>query len=218
MTFIFRTCALLMGVASGQVGAQELGRVISTQPVIQQVAVPRQVCSEQLVEVAAPKSGAGALLGAVAGGAIGNAVGQGSGNAAATVIGVLGGAVLGDRIEGSAAAQLQSVRSCQSQTSFENRTVGYSVVYEYAGRQYSTQMASDPGSSVPVQVSVAGAAGAAVGAAPAMPPIVQQNYALPQVVESRIIYQPYYARPRVLPPVQFHFGRIEGRGRHHHWR
>ncbi|WP_293660497.1 hypothetical protein [Rhodoferax sp. OV413] len=47
---------------------------------------------------------------------------------------------------------------------------------------------------------------------------MQQNYALPQVVESRIIYQPYYVRPHVLPPVQFHFGRNEGRGRHHHWR
>jgi uncharacterized protein YcfJ len=217
MKLQYCTCALMLGLLSAQAGAQELGRVISSQPVIQQVAVPRQVCTDQLVEVAPPKSGAGAVLGAVAGGAIGNAVGRGSGNAAATVIGVLGGAVLGDRIEGSPPGQLQNVRSCHQQAAFENRTVGYNVVYEYAGRQYATQMANDPGPTVAVQVSPVGSASPAPGYT-AQAPVLQQSYGVPQVVESRIIYQPYYTRPYVLPPVQFRFGRGDDWGGHHHWR
>lgn len=65
--------------------AQEVGRVISTQPVLQQTAVPRQVCNTVQVPVQAQKSGAGALVGALAGGAVGNQIGQGAGNAAATI-------------------------------------------------------------------------------------------------------------------------------------
>jgi uncharacterized protein YcfJ len=50
--------------------AQEQGRVISTTPVISQVAVPRQVCSnEQVTTQSQQKSGAGALMGGVAGAA-----------------------------------------------------------------------------------------------------------------------------------------------------
>ena len=86
-------------LAAGTALAQELGQVISSTPVTQQVGVPRQVCTTEQVAVQAPKSGAGALIGAIAGGAIGNAVGSGSGRAAATMLGVIGGSVVGDRVE-----------------------------------------------------------------------------------------------------------------------
>ena len=45
-------------------------------------------------------SGAGAVLGAVVGGVLGNQVGKGTGRTAATAVGVLGGAVTGNAIEG----------------------------------------------------------------------------------------------------------------------
>ena len=45
-------------------------------------------------------SGAGTILGAVVGGVLGNQVGKGSGRVAATAIGVVGGAVAGNAIEG----------------------------------------------------------------------------------------------------------------------
>jgi outer membrane lipoprotein SlyB len=45
-------------------------------------------------------SGAGALIGAVVGGVLGNQVGKGSGRAAATGVGIVGGAVAGNAIEG----------------------------------------------------------------------------------------------------------------------
>ena len=90
---------VVLALATSLVVAQEMGRVISTTPVIQQVGVPRQVCSNQTVTTPGAKSGAGAIVGALAGGAMGNAVGDGGGKALATVIGLVGGAIVGDRIE-----------------------------------------------------------------------------------------------------------------------
>ena len=134
-------------------GNQEMGRVISSIPVMQQVAVPRQVCSLEQVVVTGQKSGAGALLGGVAGGAVGNAIGGGSGRAAATVLGVMGGAILGNNIEGGGQPETRNVQRCHTQTSYENQAVGYSVTYEYGGKQYTVQMPQDPGQWVRLQVT-----------------------------------------------------------------
>ena len=44
---------------------------------------------------------------------------------------------------------------CRSVTNYETRTIGYKVVYEYAGKQYTTQLAEDPGATVSLQISPA---------------------------------------------------------------
>ena len=132
---------------------QEWARVVSTTPVIQQVTVPRQVCNTEQAVVQQQKSGAGALMGAIAGGAMGNAVGVGSGKTAATVLGIIGGAVVGDNIEGAPPAQVQNVQHCRMQNFYESRTVGYNVAYEYAGKQYSVQMPQDPGQHILLQIT-----------------------------------------------------------------
>lgn len=151
---ILAACTPLgLALAAGTAHGQEVARVISSIPVIQQVAVPRQVCTTQQVAVEQPRSGAGALLGAVAGGAAGNAIGDGSGRAVATMIGIMGGAVLGNRIEGSPGTRLQDQTTCTTQTVYENRTAGYNVTYEYAGRQYQVQLPQDPGPTLRVQVT-----------------------------------------------------------------
>jgi uncharacterized protein YcfJ len=133
--------------------AMELGTVLSVTPVVQQVPVAHRVCDDEPVAVQGQPSGAGALIGAIAGGAMGNAVGAGAGRAAATAIGLIGGAAVGNSIEsGGRAGQAQGQRRCTAQSSVEARTVAYSVVYEYAGREYTTQMRRDPGRYVQVQV------------------------------------------------------------------
>ena len=137
----------------GPVQAQEVGKVISSTPVIQQVAVPRQVCTTDQVVVQGQKSGAGAAMGAIAGGAVGNNVGQGSGRAAATMLGIFGGAILGDKIEGPANPEVRQVQNCSQQTVYENRTMAYNVVYEFAGKQYTVQLPSDPGPTVRLQIT-----------------------------------------------------------------
>jgi uncharacterized protein YcfJ len=206
-------------LTSGLCLAQEVGRVISSTPVIQQVGVPRQVCSTEQVAVQQQKSGAGAVMGAIAGGAMGNAIGGGGGKAAATVLGLVGGAIIGDRVEGSPGAQIQNVQRCGTQTFFENRTVAYNVVYEFSGKQYSVQMPSDPGPTIQLQISPVGSS------APTAPPADTVTYQQPVYVQPANVqvvppaYPGYYARP-YYPPigVQLDFGYGDGYRSHRHWR
>ena len=205
----FRTVLpVLAGVlalgATGVVQAQEAqARVISSTPVIQQVAVPRQVCQDEQFTVPGQKSGAGAIMGGIAGGALGNAIGNGNGRAAATVIGLLGGAMLGNNIEGGSAPGVQTVRNCGTQTFYENQTVAYDVVYEFGDRQYRTQMQQDPGQFVRLNVTPVGALPVpeprSVSSAPRV--IYQQPeviYQQPQVIyqQPQVIYQ----QPQVIYP------------------
>lgn len=146
--------ALLAGVGlSAQ--ADELATVISSTPILEQVSIPATVCVNRQVTVQGEKSGGGALLGAVAGGAVGNAIGQGSGNALATAIGLIGGAVIGDRVEGAPVATTQNVQDCHQENRIETRTRAYRVVYEYAGKRYEIETPTPPGPTLPVRVSPA---------------------------------------------------------------
>ena len=220
--------------------AQEQGRVLSVTPVVQQVAVPRQVCSTEQATVSTGKSGAGAVMGALAGGGLGNAAGQGNGKAALTVLGLVGGAIIGNNIEGGG-TQVQNVQRCSTQTFYESRPTAYNVVYEFNGKQYSVQMPNDPGPTVQLQVTPVG-----VGApppqtysqpqmqpAPIMQPPVYapQSYAAPPVWSSTVVYatpavvyaapQVYYARPYYPPfstSINIGYSRGWYGGPHHHWR
>jgi uncharacterized protein YcfJ len=130
-------------------------RVVSSTPVVAQVAVPREMCFDEMRVQEATPSGAGALIGAVAGAAVGNAVGKGSGRAVATGVGLIGGAILGNHIENRGRpGEMQTVRRCEQQSSYENQVVAYSVVYEINGQRYTTQMPSEPGATMPVQMTV----------------------------------------------------------------
>ena len=183
------------GLASFNASAIDImARVISSTPVVQQVAVPRQVCSNQVVVTDAPRSGAGALLGAVAGGAAGNAIGNGGGRAVATILGVVGGAMLGNNIEGST-NQVQNVQQCSTQTYYENRPSHYNVLYEYQGSQYNVQMPNDPGLYVRLQVTPVGA----INQLPQQPqtysPQPQPLNYYPQQAAPQAFVQPAYAQP-----------------------
>ena len=130
--------------------SQEIGRVISSIPIVHQVAVPRQVCSQQQVTTQPQKSGAGAIMGAIAGGTVGHAIGR---DGLGTAIGMFGGAILGDKIEGTPPAEVKNVQTCNTQNFYENRTVAYNVTYEFAGKQYNVQMPQDPGPNVRLQIT-----------------------------------------------------------------
>jgi uncharacterized protein YcfJ len=134
----------------------ERGTVISVTPIVEQVVVARRVCHDEPVAVQRQASGAGALVGAIAGAAVGNAIGAGDGRAAATALGFLGGAMVGNHIESEGQpSRVQTMRRCTTENAYEDRTGSYSVVYEYGGRQYTTQMRRDPGRYVQVQVQAA---------------------------------------------------------------
>ena len=207
-----------------------LARVVSSTPVVQQVAVPRQVCNTQQVMVESQKSGAGALLGAVAGGAAGNAIGNGNGRALATFIGLVGGAMVGDRVEGGNVPQAQNIQQCSTQTFYENRASHYNVVYEYQGTQYNTQMAQDPGPYVKLQVTPVGALPVSAAApqvgyqqAPLQPqtpyqPVPYQPISYQQISHQTIsaqpglvVQQPVFLSPVVIQSYSTHYPR-------HHYR
>ena len=145
------SAAILAGLPAQ--AQQEMAHVVSSTPILQQVPVSRQVCQDEAVTRGGQKSGAGALMGTLAGGALGNAIGEGSGKAAATVLGLFGGAILGNSIEGEAPPETQMVRRCYPQTVYESRVSAYNVVYEFGDKQYSAQMPSDPGQYLQLQIT-----------------------------------------------------------------
>jgi len=240
MKTVLTSCALLGWMALSPQGAvaQEVGQVLSRNPVYQQVMVPRQTCTQVPVMQPAPSSGAGALMGAIAGGAMGNAIGDGSGRALATVIGIMGGAMVGDRIEGPSGGFAQNTTQCSTQNVYENRLVGYNVVYEYAGKQYTVQLPQDPGPTLPLQITPAAQGLRSDLNTPAVP--WDQNTVTP--VAPQVVYVPapvYANRPPVFshidlswysprPVIRYHSHRplpYHARGHRHsghfdrgHWR
>jgi uncharacterized protein YcfJ len=136
------TLALL---ASAAAPAQEVAQVVSSTPIYQQVAVPRQVCSQTPVVVQPRNTGTGSTLGALVGGAIGHQSGSGLG----TVAGAIGGAIIGNQLENQGSARVQNQTNCFVENVYENRIVGYNVVYQQGGRQFSVQTQQDPGTAMP---------------------------------------------------------------------
>ena len=202
------TAALL--AACGLAQAQEVGMVLSRTAVYQQVAVPRQNCA-QTITPNAPTSGGGAFTGAIAGGVIGSVIGDGRG--LGTLVGAIGGAMIGDKAESN--ANSQPITTCTTQTVMENRLVGYTVVYEYAGKQYTVQLPQDPGPTIPLQISPAGMQTTQPLAPTTVVPQPQVVYAQPPVVYAPA---PVYYRPwPVSTSINLGWGWYGG-GHHRHWR
>jgi uncharacterized protein YcfJ len=201
--------------------AVDYATVVSSTPVSVSVPVPRQVCSDGQQLVQPRPSGAGAVIGAIAGGVIGHNLGNGFGRAAATGVGAVAGAVIGEQVEVNGSPPIEvPVRRCQTVSTYENRVVGYDVMYDYAGQRYSTRMARDPGQKLAVSVQPADAGAASLpvpayaGAAP--------DTALPytpyyEPVPRTIYYAPVPPVMYVAPMIGFGFGYYGGyRGRHWH--
>ncbi len=149
--------AALFGVAANA-SAAEYARVVSSTPVSSTVAVPRQECAEVQQLVQQQPSGAGALIGAIAGGVLGNQFGHGIGRVAATGVGAVAGSAIGNNVEaGANPPQAVPSQRCRTVSSYQNRVVGYDVVYEYNGQRYTTRLPNDPGSRLAIDIRPANA-------------------------------------------------------------
>lgn len=91
-------------------------------------------------------------------------------------------------------------QTCYTETTTESRTVGYKVVYEYAGRRHETQLAHAPGQTIELEVShsIPGATRIAhsqpVYSAPAPAPVIVE----------RVVREPVYVERRNVPaPVYY---------------
>lgn len=137
---------------SGNAGAaQPYATVISATPIVAQTGAPREECVAMQRAVPQQTSGGGALIGAIVGGVIGNQIGHGFGRAAATGIGAVGGAAIGNSVEANRSGYAVQ-RHCRIVTGSASRVIGYDVVYEYNGQRYHTRTASDPGPRMAVDV------------------------------------------------------------------
>ncbi|MEQ1439952.1 glycine zipper 2TM domain-containing protein [Fontimonas sp. SYSU GA230001] len=144
----------------------EFARVVSATPVYRTVRIeePSRECWDERVVYPGgyrrEDLAAGTVVGAIAGGVAGHQFGKGRGRDAATVLGVLVGASLGQQ---AMAAQRppraervtyeQRCRPVQA-VRYEQRLDGYDVAYRYNGRIYHTRMPYDPGHRIAVQVDV----------------------------------------------------------------
>jgi uncharacterized protein YcfJ len=196
---LLTACALL--AAGTGVRAADMATVVSATAVTASVPTARQVCSEGRQIVQPQPSGVGSLVGAIAGGLIGHGIGDGFGRAAATGIGAVAGAAIGNQVEanGNPAVDVP-VRRCQNVTRYENRVIGYDVVYEYAGQRYSTRMDRDPGRQFAVSIQPADPGGGSVPAPAYSQPAAAAEYAATEPV----YYEPlprtvYYTQPAAYP-------------------
>ncbi len=150
--------AALLG-ATASAGAAEYANVVSATPVTGSVSAPRRDCVQGEQVVQAQPSGAGAVIGAIAGGVLGNQFGHGFGRAAATGLGAVAGSAIGNNVEANANPPTTvPLRRCRTVNGYENRVLGYDVVYEYNGQRYSTRLPSDPGPRLAIDIRPANGA------------------------------------------------------------
>jgi uncharacterized protein YcfJ len=147
----------LAGISATAQAATEYAKVISSTPVLGEISVPQRSCWNEQQQVEQPKSPAGTVIGAIAGGLLGSTMGRGGGKAAATAAGVVTGAVVGNAVTNDGTTT-QTVRRCETTTTTQRKTIGYDVVYEYAGQRYTARMANDPGDKIAINISPTGAA------------------------------------------------------------
>jgi len=149
----------------------DYARVSSVTPEYERVNNPRQECSSEYIpgtvyrneQADSGRSYTGTIVGGIAGALLGSRLGKGNGNRAATAAGAIAGAVIGDQIQESGRAARsgavyvehgREVQRCRVVEHWDNRLIGYRVVYQYAGRSYSALLPQDPGRRIPVRVSV----------------------------------------------------------------
>lgn len=150
----------------------DFAEVLSVEPLFRRVrtTVPREECWDEEVTTRTRdrRSGrSGSSLGSVIaggliGGVVGHQFGSGSGNDAATAVGALVGSAIAsnrgrdNRERDVVRERVEVVERCEirRETREEERPDGYRVTYVYAGQEYTTRTATDPGDKLRVRIAV----------------------------------------------------------------
>lgn len=204
--FTQQALAATLALAAGSSAwAVEYGTVVSVTPVQAATPVFQRLCNDEPVVVQAPNNGAGAVLGAIAGAVIGYQFGGGAGQAVATGLGMVAGAAVGDQVQANNNPPVQATaQRCRNVTQYDNRTVGYDVVYDYQGVRRSTRLAQDPGNRIALDISVAPAGSLAPavplrsGAAYLAPSATVPQVASPVLGDGTVFYDEVAPAPRVV--------------------
>lgn len=144
---------ILGGVAGALLGSQVghgSGRTAATAA----GAVVGSVIGDRVANPDSNRPITGAVVGGAAGGLLGAQVGGGSGRNAAAAAGAIGGSVIGDRVQNPTTAGTQPGQRCRTVETAREIVRGYTVVYRYNGRDITTTLPYNPGSTVRVGVGV----------------------------------------------------------------
>ncbi len=132
--------------------------VLTSEPVIQTVKMPRQACEHRLVTHRAPIRDqdriAGTAIGALVGGLIGNTLGGGAGRSVATVGVAAAGGYAGNQIQKNMQnSDTRTTPETRCRTVYDNqrRIIGYKVSYRLGDKQGVVHLDYDPGRRIPVK-------------------------------------------------------------------
>ena len=148
-------------ISLGVVGCDtkpKLAEVVSAKEVKETIKTPREVCEDVVVQKQAPVQDknrvAGKVIGGVAGGVIGHQIGGGTGNTVATVVGVAGGAYVGNKVQKNQQEKdvvTTTEKRCKTVEDTSEKFLGYDVAYKLDGKDGAVRMAYDPGKQIPVK-------------------------------------------------------------------
>ena len=164
--------SLLVGAVLGAVGVTaggavatyslvksgpEYANVLAVEPVNQQINTPRKECHEVAVThrraVQDQHQVAGTVIGAVGGGLLGHLVGGGRGNTLATVAGAVGGGYAGNKVQEhmqNGDTYTTNENRCTTVNDVSSKVAGYNVKYELNGQVNQVKMDHNPGAKIPV--------------------------------------------------------------------
>lgn len=165
--------SMLKGIAAGAAAVVAIGGiagyevshrqpayadVLKTEPVLETVKTPRQVCKDEAVTRKAPVQDreriAGTAIGAVAGGVLGHQIGGGSGRTVATVGGAALGGYAGNQIQKNLQnSDTETTRQTRCKTVYDRteKLLGYKVTYRLGDTVSTTQLAYLPGDRIPIK-------------------------------------------------------------------
>jgi len=147
--------APVVGGVAGAILGSQVGRGRGRDAATAAGAVAGTIVGDRVANPDSNRSMTGAVVGGAAGGLIGAQVGRGEGRTAATAAGAIAGAVVGDRVDNrQTTAGAQPASRCRTVETTRDVIKGYTVVYRYNGRDITTTLPYNPGSSVRVGIGV----------------------------------------------------------------
>jgi len=145
--------AVVGGAAGGLLGSQ-VGGGSGNAAATGAGAVAGAVAGDRVSNPDSNRSATGAIVGGVAGAVLGSQVGGGTGSKVATAAGGIIGAVVGDRVANPDQPRSEQVERCREVQTSREVIKGYNVTYRYNGRDVTTTLPYQPGSTIRVGVSV----------------------------------------------------------------
>lgn len=150
--------APIIGGVAGALLGSTVGRGSGRDAATAAGAIAGAIVGDRVANPDSERSMAGSVVGGAAGGLLGAQVGRGNGRTAAAAAGAIAGSVAGDRIDNRQAAA-SPVQRCRTVETTRDIVRGYTVVYQYNGRNITTTMPYDPGPSVRVGITALDGAG-----------------------------------------------------------